>query len=94
IDDIAMWRKSTGEIQIWENGQASDQRYAGTLDQSQWEVAAVGDYNGDGREDLLLRELVTGWGGLGYWVGADAAQWTDMNARIETDMESKFAVIA
>ena len=32
MDDIAMWRASTGEIQIWENGQASNQRYAGTLD--------------------------------------------------------------
>ena len=94
IDDIAMWRKSTGEIQIWENAQASHQRYAGTLSQTDWEVAAVGDYNGDGKEDLLLREKLSGWGGVGYWAGADATQWTDLNARIETDMESKFTVIA
>lgn len=94
IDDIAMWRKSTGEIQIWEDGKASDQRYAGSLDQAAWEVAAVGDYNGDGMEDLLLREQATGWGGLGYWASADANKWTDMNARVETDMESRFAIIA
>ena len=93
-DDIAMWRASTGEIQIWENGQASNQRYAGSIDQANWEVAAVGDYNGDGKEDLLLREKITGWGGLGYWASADATQWNDLNARIETDMGSKFAVIA
>lgn len=94
IDDIAMWRRSTGEIQIWEDGQASNQHYAGSLDQSSWEVAAVGDYNGDGMEDLLLRELATGWGGLGYWASANATKWTDLNARVETDMESRFAIIA
>ena len=94
IDDIAMWRKSTGEIQIWENGQASHQRYAGSIAQSDWEVAAVGDYNADGKEDLLLREKLSGWGGVGYWASADATKWTDLNARIETDMESKFTVIA
>ena len=94
IDDIAMWRKSTGEIQIWENGKSSNQRYAGSISQSSWEVAAVGDYNSDGREDLLLREKLSGWGGLGYWADADATKWTDLNARIETNMASKFTVIA
>ena len=93
-DDIAMWRESTGEIQIWEDGQASNQRYAGVISQDDWEAAAVGDYNGDGKEDLLFRELATGWGGLGYWASADATRWSDLNARVETDMESKFAIIA
>ena len=53
-----------------------------------------GDYDGDGREDLLLREYNTGWGGIGCWSGADATAWMDFNARIETDMESRFAIIA
>ena len=94
VDDIAMWRASTGEIQIWENANPSHQRYAGSIAQSDWEVAAVGDYNGDGKEDLLLREKLSGWGGVGYWASADATKWSDLNARIETDMESKFTVIA
>ncbi len=94
IDDIIMWQKSTGYMYAWEDGKSSNQRWVGALDSSDWEVAAVGDYNGDGKEDLLLRELVSGWGGVGYWAGANASNWTDLNARIETDMESKFAVIA
>ncbi len=94
VDDIIMWQKSTGFMYAWEDGKSSNQRWVGALNASQWEVAAVGDYNGDGKEDLLLRELLSGWGGVGYWAGANASNWTDLNARIETDMESKFAVVA
>ncbi len=94
VDDIIMWQQSTGFMYAWEDGKASNQRWVGKLDPSDWEVAAVGDYNGDGKEDLLLRELNSGWGGVGYWAGGSADNWTDLNARIETDMESKFAVIA
>ncbi len=94
VDDIIMWQKSTGFMYAWEDGKVSNQRWVGALDPSDWEVAAVGDYNGDGKEDLLLRELNSGWGGVGYWAGANASNWTDLNARIETDMESKFAVVA
>ncbi len=94
IDDIIMWQKSTGYIYAWEDGKSSNQRWVGQLDSNKWEIAAVGDYNGDGKEDLLLRELSSGWGGVGYWASANASNWTDLNARIETDMESKFAVIA
>ncbi len=94
IDDIIMWQKSTGYMYAWEDGKSSNQRWVGQLNASQWEVAAVGDYNGDGKEDLLLRELSTGWGGVGYWASGNASNWTDLNARIETDMESKFAIIA
>ena len=46
------------------------------------------------RNALGLREKLSGWGGVGYWASADATKWTDLNARIETDMESKFTVIA
>ncbi len=94
IDDIIMWQKSTGNMYAWEDGKSSNQRWVGALESSQWEVAAVGDYNGDGKEDLLLRELSSGWGGLGYWGAANADNWTDLNARVETDMESKFSIIA
>ncbi len=94
VADIIMWQKSTGFMYAWEDAKSSNRRWVGELDASQWEVAAVGDYNGDGKEDLLLRELVSGWGGVGYWASANASNWTDLNARIETDMESKFAIVA
>ncbi len=90
VDDIIIWQQSTGNMYAWENGNSSNQRWVGNLSATNWEVAAVGDYNGDGKEDLLLRELITGWGGLGYWGGANASNWTDLDARVE----DRFAIIA
>ena len=79
----------------WENGDADTKRWVGALDQSGWEIASVGDYNSDGKEDLLLRETTTGWGGLGYWGAAYAGNWTDLGARVETDRNgTKFSVLA
>ena len=95
IDDIVVWQKSTGYMYAWEDGKAESKRWVGALEHGDWEVAAVGDYNSDGKEDLLLRELVSGWGGLGYWGSANADNWNDLNARIESDNNgSKFGVIA
>jgi hypothetical protein len=55
------------------------------IDPNGWEVAGVGDYNGDGKDDLLLRELSTGWGGLTYWQGGVATDKVSMDFRVETE---------
>ena len=94
IDDIVVMNSKTGYMYAWENGNSSKSRWVGAVDAGDWEVAAVGDYNGDGKDDLLLRELITGWGGLGYWGGANADNWVDLNARVENNKVSNFAVIA
>ena len=94
IDDIVVMNNKTGYMFAWENGDSSKSRWVGAVDAGDWEVAAVGDYNGDGKDDLLLRELITGWGGLGYWGGANADNWVDLNARVENNKVSNFAVIA
>ena len=78
---------------VWDDGKENTAHWVGTPGEG-FKVEAVGDYNGDGKEDLLLREYHTGWGGVGYWAPADASKWNDLNARIETDLESKFTVIA
>ena len=60
-------------------------------------IVGTGDFNGDGKEDILLREQNSGWGGLGFWGAGYAGNWVDMNARIETDTRisgSKFDIIA
>ena len=93
IDDIIVMNDK-GEMFAWENGNSQKQSWVGKVDAGDWEVAAVGDYNADGKEDLLLRELVTGWGGLGYWGAAYADNWVDLNARVENNEVSNFAVIA
>ena len=92
-DDIIVRNLSDGGLWVWDDADSSTAHWVGTPGEG-FKVEAVGDYNGDGKEDLLLREYTTGWGGVGYWASADANQWTDLNARIETDLESKFTVIA
>jgi hypothetical protein len=49
---------------------------------------------GDNKDDLLLRETVTGWGGLGYWGAGYAGNWVDLHARVETDKVGQFAIIS
>ena len=36
-------------------------------------MAGCGDYNGDGTDDLLVRQYSTGM--LGYYANGDTAQW-------------------
>lgn len=93
IDDIMVLDKSTNNVWVWDDADSANRRWRGTIGNG-FAIEAVGDYNGDGCDDLLLREHNTGWGGLGYWGGGYAGNWSDLNARIETDKESKFAVIA
>ena len=95
IDDIIMTDEK-GFSFLLNDGKTDSVEWAGAIS-SDFEVAGVGDYNGDGTEDLLLREMTSGWGGLGYWNGGNAGTWVDLNARIETSDEDghsgKFSVI-
>ena len=57
------------------------------INTNSWEIAGVGDYDGDGKDDLLLRELSTGWGGLTYWKSGVSSDRVYMDVRIETSRE-------
>jgi hypothetical protein len=88
--------RSTNNVWVWDDGNSQTKRWRGTLGEG-FEIEAVGDYNGDRKEDLLLREHNSGWGGLGYWGAGYAGNWVDFNARIETDTRisgSVFEIIA
>ena len=69
-DDI-LWRNATGMIAEWlglQNGGYQDIGAIGsTFVPLQWKVAQIGDFNGDGREDVLWRHddgRLTDWLGL------------------------------
>ena len=45
----------------------------GQLDAKDWSVVGAGDYNGDQKDDLLVRQYSTGM--LGYYTSGDTTQW-------------------
>ncbi len=68
-DDI-LWRNETGALTQWlgrQNGGFLDNHgNAANQMPTDWHVAAIGDYNGDGRDDILWRNDT---GALTQWLG-------------------------
>ena len=68
-----MWRHaSTGMLYLWTmNGSTVEaETYVGTVDTA-YDIVGTGDYNGDGRSDVLWRHLANGE--LWVWLMAGAA---------------------
>ena len=53
----------------------------GQLAPKDWFVVGAGDYNGDAKDDLLVRQYSTGM--LGYYVSGDTAQWVEMGRGVD-----------
>jgi hypothetical protein len=77
-----LWRKSSGAVTDWLGN--ADGRFvindtnAFASVPLDWQVAAIGDYNGDGRSDILWRHdsgQVTNW--LGTAAGGFVDNWSD-----------------
>ena len=82
-DDV-LWRNSSGEVSNWlgqVNGGFADNFANSYVEVSNsWQVAGVGDFNGDGRDDVLWRNAngdVTNWLGQsnGGFVGNYASSY-------------------
>ena len=85
-DDI-IWRRDDGAFTEWlsqpNGGFVSNDANAWHDIPTYWHVAATGDYNGDGRDDVLWRRddgAVTNWLALanGGFVSNDASAWHDV----------------
>src|SRR5262249_35558504 len=61
--DIVLESQSTGDIRIWNmsNGNVtSTSLLAGGSLAAEWRVTGSGDFNGDGKYDLILKNITTG----------------------------------
>jgi hypothetical protein len=73
--DILWWNQSSGQLVVWfmngvdlVGGELTNP--AGLAD-TQWQPVATGDYNGDGREDIVWRHQGAGQNVLWYMGGAN-----------------------
>jgi len=66
FSDLFWWHQTTGQTYVWLLGPNTGQigiKTSGspfTLTDLNWRVAGVGDYNGDGRADIVWRNIATG----------------------------------
>jgi hypothetical protein len=82
-DDVA-WRRTDGAFTVWlgqsNGGFVSNDANAWATVPTSWQVAATGDYNGDGRDDIAWRNsngTFTNWLGQanGGFISNDANAW-------------------
>ncbi len=85
-DDI-LWRSDTGQLSNWlgqaNGGFVGNDANAFTTVPTSWTVVAVGDYNGDGRDDILWRNSN---GQLSDWLGNANGGFTPNDANAFTSV--------
>ena len=79
-DDDILWRHNNGTVSNWlSSGDAAFAEFvvndANALVNVpvDWLIVGIGDYNGDGRDDILWRNLVNG--AVSDWLGTEEGGW-------------------
>ena len=82
-DDIILFYQETGSMVKLINGSATNYESIGQLDANDWFVVGCGDYNGDQKDDLLVRQYSTGM--LGYYSEGihDTSHWNNMGYGVD-----------
>jgi hypothetical protein len=65
------------------DGNLDDYTSIGQLDAKDWFIVGCGDYDGDRKDDLLVRQYSTGM--LGYYSSGDTSKWVEMGRGVDMD---------
>ena len=91
-DDI-LWRNIDGQLSNWlgqaNGGFVANDINAAVLVPTDWTVVATGDYNGDGRDDVLWRNTD---GTLSDWLGTASGGFTPNDANAATAVPTSWLV--
>jgi len=94
FDDL-IWRHTSGEITQWlgssTGGFSDNYANAGAKVDNSWKIAASGDFNGDGFDDLIWRH--TG-GEITEWLGGAGGKFVDNYAKAKANVDNSWTIIA
>jgi hypothetical protein len=93
-DDI-LWRSDTGLLTYWFGTPANNLGFthndvSTVFVPTDWKVASVGDFNDDGRSDILWRQDA---GQLTVWLGAANGTFVDNSANASTFVAADWSVV-
>jgi hypothetical protein len=92
-DDI-LWRNDDGQMSNWlgtaTGGFTRNDANAFIGVSTDWKVAAVGDFNGDGRDDILWRSAS---GQLSDWLGTPSGGWQNNDANAFIGVPNSWKIV-
>lgn len=93
-DDI-IWRHTTGELAEWlgqsNNRFLNNSLVAGTKVGNDWKILAAGDFNGDGRDDLIWRHTS---GVMTEWLGQSDGTFVDNFTTLKQTVGLDWRIVA
>ena len=90
-----MWRNDAGQVSDWlgqaNGGFINDDAHALTSVPLDWQVVGTGDFNGDGRDDILWRNYK---GQLSDWLGAAGGGFVNNDVNALTAAPTNWSVVS